>query len=123
MIIFFSKFNASSKGRSTHLQPPTPQTKNLHAYFWYQKNTGNVSDLFNWQIKMYKLFLLLGDPNTFGITYCFRTILSYDFLPILFALYRSNYLTLRPKTSTYDYYRANLELRSSWVTWPTCDVI
>ena len=47
---------------------------------------------------------------------CFRTIFSSDFLPILFALYLNNYLTLRPETSTYDYYRANLELRSFLVT-------
>ena len=48
---------------------------------------------------------------------------SSDFSPILFALYLNNYLTLRPKTSTYDYYRPNLELWMFWVTWPTCDVI
>ena len=44
-------------------------------------------------------------------------------LPILLVDYLNNYLTLRPETSTYDYYRANLELRRFWVTWPACDVI
>ena len=62
----------------------------------------------------------LGDPNTFGITYCFSSIFP---LPILFAEYLNNCLTLRPETSTYDYYRANLDLLRFWVTWPACDVI
>ena len=58
----------------------------------------------------------LGDPNTFGSPIVFVRVLKIYFLPILFALYLNNYLTLRSETSTYDYYRANLELRSFWVT-------